>query len=60
MKQKSDVAEVFWKFKVQNENQTDCKLKVRFDNETEYTLDKFQNYYEEVRIHHQLTNIYTL
>ncbi|KAA3474245.1 Retrovirus-related Pol polyprotein from transposon TNT 1-94 [Gossypium australe] len=29
-----------------------------FDNGTEYTLDKFKSYCEEVGIHHQLTNIY--
>lgn len=28
------------------------------DNGTEYTLDKFKNYYEEASIRHQLTNIY--
>lgn len=46
LKQKYDVAEVFWKFEVKVKNQTDCKLKkVVSDNGAE--------------IRHQLTKIYT-
>ncbi|KAA3488257.1 pleiotropic drug resistance protein 3-like [Gossypium australe] len=38
MKNKSEVVEIFFKFKVMVENQSDCKLKmVRLDNEAEYT-----------------------
>ncbi|KAA3465469.1 vacuolar cation/proton exchanger 5-like [Gossypium australe] len=44
-------AEVFWKLKVQVGNQTDRKLKkIRSNNETEYTFERFQNYCEEARI----------
>ncbi|KAA3453370.1 Integrase, catalytic core [Gossypium australe] len=41
MKNKSEVAEVFLKFKVMVENQSDCKLKmVRSDNRAKYTSEK--------------------
>ncbi|KAA3481506.1 pleiotropic drug resistance protein 3-like [Gossypium australe] len=41
LKQKFDVVEVFWKFKVQVENRIDCKLKkVMYDNEKLSTHSK--------------------
>ena len=61
LKQKSEVASVFWKFKTLIENQSGCKIKViRSDNGTEYIADKFAKFYEAVGIKHQLTAIYTL
>ncbi|KAA3487103.1 pleiotropic drug resistance protein 3-like [Gossypium australe] len=60
LKQKSKVAEVFWKFKTLDKNQANYKLKMlKSDNRTGYTANKFEKYCKEARIHHQLTNIYT-
>ena len=60
LKQKSEVADVFRRFKSLVENQTDCRIKVlRSDNGTEYTLEKFGSFCEEVGIQHQLTIPYT-
>ncbi|KAH9704279.1 hypothetical protein KPL70_011388 [Citrus sinensis] len=60
LKQKSEVASVFWKFKTWIENQSGCKIKViRSDNGTEYTADKFAKFCEAAGIEHQLTATYT-
>ena len=60
LKQKSEVASVFWKFKTWIENQSGCKIKViRYDNGTEYTADKFAKFCEVAGIEHQLTATYT-
>lgn len=60
MKKRSEVAKIFFKFKAAVENQSDCKLKmVRSDNRVEYTSEKFENFYEESGVHHQLSNVYT-
>lgn len=60
LKQKLEVAAVFWKFKAWVENQSDYKIKViRSDNGTEYTSDKFNKFCEDAGIEHQLTATYT-
>ena len=51
---------VFWKFKNWIENQSGCRIKmIRFDNNTEYTANKFAKYCEDAGIEHQLTANYT-
>ena len=56
MKQKSEVAGVFQNFKALVENQANCSIKViRSDNGTEYTSNKFDKFYVEAGIVHQLT-----
>ncbi|KAA3482947.1 Integrase, catalytic core [Gossypium australe] len=60
LKAQSEVAEIFWKFKVAIENQACCKLRIlKSDNRTKYTYEKFQKFCEYVEIEHQLTNTYT-
>ncbi|KAG8499415.1 hypothetical protein CXB51_005894 [Gossypium anomalum] len=60
MKQKSEVFDVFNKFKALVENQSGCKIKaLRTDNGSEYLSERFQKLCEESGIHHQLTNFYT-
>ncbi|KAG8487897.1 hypothetical protein CXB51_018808 [Gossypium anomalum] len=60
MKQKSEVFELFGKFKALVENQTGCKIKaLRTDNGTEYLSKRFQKLCEQAEIHHQLTTVYT-
>ena len=60
MKQKLEVAEVFLKFKRWIENQSSCKIQViRYDNDTEYTSQRFNSFCEEARIEHQLTVLYS-
>ncbi|KAG8473238.1 hypothetical protein CXB51_035235 [Gossypium anomalum] len=60
LKQKSEVFEVFSKFKALVENQSGCKIKaLRSDNGVEYLSEKFQKLCEQAGIHHQLTTVYT-
>ncbi|KAG8485839.1 hypothetical protein CXB51_019238 [Gossypium anomalum] len=57
---KSEVAQVFMKFKVAAETETGCKLKtIRSDNGAEYTSAQFQALCNDTGIKHQLTNVYT-
>ena len=56
MKQKLEVAEVFLKFKRWIANQSSYKIQViRSDNGIEYTSQRFNSFYEEAGIEHQLT-----
>ncbi|KAA3452947.1 Retrovirus-related Pol polyprotein from transposon TNT 1-94 [Gossypium australe] len=60
LKHKSEVAQVFLKFKTAIEIETSCRLKtIRLDNGTEYTSAQFQAYCDDAGIKHQLTNVYT-
>ena len=60
MRFKSEVAEVFWRFKTWIENRCDCKIQViRSDNGKEYVSDQFNSFCEEAGIEHQLTTPYT-
>ncbi|KAA3463050.1 Retrovirus-related Pol polyprotein from transposon TNT 1-94 [Gossypium australe] len=60
MKNKSEVAKIFFKFKIMVENQIGCKLKmIRSDNGTKYNSEKFQKICQEVGVPHQLSNVYT-
>ena len=57
---KSEVAEIFWKFKVKVENENGLKIQIlRSDNGTEYTSAKFNQFCEDYGIEHQLTSFYT-
>ncbi|CAL5368182.1 unnamed protein product [Camellia sinensis] len=60
MKLKSEVADIFWKFKAWVETQSGCKMQViRSNNGTEYTSGKFNKFCEDAGIEHQLTAPYT-
>ncbi|KAG8503616.1 hypothetical protein CXB51_001792 [Gossypium anomalum] len=60
LKHKSEVVQVFMKFKAVVEKETDCKIKtIRSDNGTEYTSAQFQALRKDADIKHQLTNVYT-
>ena len=60
MKFKSEVADIFWKFKAWAENQSKCKMQViRSNNGTKYTSEKFNKFCEDAGIEHQLTTPYT-
>ena len=60
LKQKSEVATAFWKYKALVENQSGCKIKaIRTDNGTEYTSDQFEKFCTDFGIEHQLTVVYT-
>ena len=60
LRQKYEVASMFWKFKVWAKNQSSCKMKViRSDNDTEYISDKFNKFCEDKGIEYQLTATYT-
>ena len=57
---KSEVADVFWKFKQWIENKSGCTIQMlRSDNGKEYTSNKFNKFCEEAGIEHQLTAPYT-
>lgn len=60
LKCKSEVAEVFWKYKTMVENKSGYRIQVvRLDNGTEYTSSRFKSLYEEAGIEHQFTTPYT-
>ena len=60
MKFKSEVAGIFWRFKKNVENQSNCRIQaIRSDNGREYTSTEFNLYCEEAGIEHQLTAPYT-
>ena len=60
MKLKSEVADIFWKFKAFVETQSECKIKViRSDNGAEYSFEKFNKFCQDAGIEHQLTALYT-
>ncbi|KAG8492427.1 hypothetical protein CXB51_009682 [Gossypium anomalum] len=60
LKRKSEVVQVFMKFKAAVETETSCKIKtIRSDNGTEYTSTQFQALFKDAGIKHQLTNVYT-
>ena len=57
---KSEVVDVFWKYKALVENQSGAIMQViRTDNGTEYTSEIFNNLCEETDIEHQLIAPYT-
>ena len=60
LKQKLEVAGVFWKFKARVENESACLIQtIRSDNGKKYTFETFNRFCEEVGIEHQLTAPYT-
>lgn len=60
LKHKSEVAQVFMKFKAAVEIEVGCKIKtIRSDNGTEYTSTQFKALCKDAGIKHQLTNVYT-
>ncbi|GKV36117.1 hypothetical protein SLEP1_g44285 [Rubroshorea leprosula] len=60
LKHKSEVFDVFIKFKASVENECGLNIKtLRFDNATEYTSHRFQQFLQQHGIHHQLTIPYT-
>ena len=60
MKYKSEVVEIFWKFKKNVENQSRCRIQaIRSDNGKEYTSLEFNQYCEDAGIEHQLKTLYT-
>ncbi|XP_016679117.1 uncharacterized protein [Gossypium hirsutum] len=60
LKQKSEVAGVFWKFKARIENESGCMIQIlRSDNGKEYTSETFNRFCEEAGIEHQWTAPYT-
>lgn len=60
LKQKSEVANVFWRFKARVENESGCKIQtLRPDNGKEYTSGAFNHFCEEAGIQHSLTTHYT-
>ena len=60
MKFKTEVADIFGKFKVWIETQSNCKIKViRSDTGTEYTSGSFNKFCEDEGIEHQLLAPYS-
>ena len=60
MKDRSNVFHIFKKFKALVETQNGCKLKrIRSDRGKEYIFSKFNKFYDNVGVEHQLTVGYT-
>ena len=60
LKQNSDAAGVFGKFKARVENESACLIQmVKSDNGKEYTSETFNRFCEEAGIEHQLIAPYT-
>ena len=60
LKQKFEVAGVFWKFKTWIKNQSGCRIKViKSNNGTEYMIDKFAKFCKVTGIKHQFITTYT-
>jgi len=60
LKQKSEVPNIFWKFKARVENESGCSIQIiKSNNGKEYTSDAFNKFCEEAGIQHQLTTLYT-
>ena len=60
LKEKSEAAENFMRFKIWVENQTECKIKaIRTDNGTEFVSKKFKEILSTAGIQHQLTVPYS-
>ena len=60
LRYKSEVAEVFWKFKAHVENQSSCNIQVlRSNNGKDYVANQFQQFCVEAGIEHQFTAPYT-
>ena len=60
-KHKSEMAQVFWNFKVRVKNESGCRIQtLRSDNGKEYTFEAFNRFCQEAGIQHQLTTPYTL
>ena len=60
LKQKSEVAGVFRKFKARVENESACLIRtIRLDYGKKYTSETFNRFCEEAGIEHQLTAPYT-
>lgn len=60
MKNKTEVADIFYEFKNWVENQCGRKLQIlRSDNGTEYISKEFNKFCDDASIEHQLTAPYT-
>jgi hypothetical protein len=60
LKYKSEVAQIFWKFKARVENESGLKIQIlRSDNGREYTSGEFNQFCDDTGIEHQLTTPYT-
>ena len=61
LKHRSEVAQVFQKFKVKVENESGCRIQtLRSDNGKEYTSESFNRFYEKAGIQHQFITPNTL
>ena len=60
LKHKSEITQIFWKFKVKVENESGCRIQtLRSNNGKEYTSKSFNRFCEEADIQHQFTTPYT-